>query len=88
MRARLKSRGARFFETYELMEMLLYTVVPRRNTHPTAKLLLKEFGTLDSLFKAKREELAKISGVGGACADFIYNVGAFLNFNDEKTAAH
>lgn len=84
MRARLKSRGARFFETYELMEMLLYTVIPRRNTHPTAKLLLKEFGTLDSLFKAKREELAKISGVGGACADFISNVGAFLNFNDEN----
>ncbi len=85
MREKLRSFGTRYFETYELLEMLLYSVVPRKNTHPTAKLLLKEFPTLDALFSAKCEALTKVSGVGAECAKFISDVGVFLNFEEHKS---
>ncbi len=86
MREKLLRFGTRYFETYELLEMLLYSVVPRKNTHPTAKLLLKEFSTLDALFSAKREALACVPGIGSECAKFISDVGAFLNSGEQKSA--
>ena len=85
MRTKLHSFGTRVFETYELLEMLLYNVIPRRNTHPTAKLLLREFPSLDSLFGEEREKLAKVLGVGEECAQFLYDVGAFLNHEEQNT---
>lgn len=77
MRAKLRSFGTEHFETYELIEMLLYNVITRKNTHPTAKLLLKEFKTLNSLFSAEREALSGVLGIGKSCAEFLSDVGAF-----------
>ncbi len=79
MRGKLTRYGTRFFETYELLEMLLYHVIPRKNTHPTAKLLLNRFSSLDGVFSAGCDELAKVDGVGQECAEFIHSVGAFIN---------
>ena len=87
MRAKLQSYGTRYFETYELLEMLLYSVFTRKNTHPTAKLLLKEFSSLENLFSADAESLTALSGVGDECAKFIMSVGSFLNFKDSSTNA-
>ena len=61
MRKRLVSPGVRYLETYELLEMLLYYAIPRKNTHPTAKLLLDRFSTLDSLFAASEDELSLVA---------------------------
>ena len=79
MREKLARSGARFFETYELLEMLLYHAIPRKNTHPTAKLLLNRFSSLDGVFSAGCDELIKTDGVGRGCAEFIHSVGAFIN---------
>ena len=82
MRAKLRNFGVRYFESYELLEMLLYFAIPRRNTHPTAKLLLKEFSTLEGVFSASADELSKISGVGNECAEFIKSVSSFINYSE------
>lgn len=79
MRKKLHSFGPRFFETYELLEMLLYSAIPRRNTNPTAKLLLENFSSLENIFSATPSELAKVPGIGTGCAEFIANVGYFIN---------
>lgn len=79
MRSRLRLSGSSHMQTYELLEMLLYHIIPRKNTHPISKLLLNEFGSLEGLFSAKREELLKVEGVGNAVADFILEVGDFIN---------
>ena len=86
MRKKLVSPGVRYLETYELLEMLLYYAIPRKNTHPTAKLLLDRFSTLDSLFAASEVELSLVSGVGGECSAFIRKVARFLNC-EESTAS-
>lgn len=75
MRAKLKAHGARVFDTYELLEMLLYYVVPYKDTNPIAKRLISAFGSVDGVFRASREELCLVEGVGESIADFILTAG-------------
>ena len=44
MRAKLLAHGQNIFDTYELLEMLLYHVIPYKDTNPVAKRLLYAFG--------------------------------------------
>ena len=78
MRAKLANYGARIFDTYELLEMLLYYVIPYRDTNPIAKRLLAEFGSLDGVLSAPVSELAKVDGIGEKCAEFISLAGRCL----------
>ena len=78
MRRKLETYGPRIFDTYELLEMLLYYVIPYRDTNPIAKRLLAQFGTLDGVLSAPVSELAKIDGIGERCAEFISLAGRSL----------
>lgn len=71
MRSKLLGHGQRIFDTYELLEMLLYTVVPYKDTNPISKRLLAHFDGLDGVFRAEKEELTEINGIGEKAADFI-----------------
>ena len=75
MRAKLEAYGPRIFDTYELLEMLLYYAIPYKDTNPIAKRLLAAFGSLDGVFTAPVEELAKVDGIGERCAQLISSVG-------------
>lgn len=59
------------FADHEVLELLLFYAVPRRDTNETAHRLLKEFGTLQGVFSAPMEELQKIEGVGESAAAFL-----------------
>ncbi len=69
-RQRLKQRfikgGRTALSDYELLELFLFSVVPRRDTKPLAKLLLKRFGTISEMIAAKEEDLLNVAGVGEA----------------------
>ena len=71
MRYKLLTHGQRIFDTYELLEMLLYQVVPYKDTNPISKRLLRAFGGLDGVFKADKEELIKVNGVGERTAEYL-----------------
>ncbi len=75
MRSKLKQHGPRIFDTYELLEMLLYYCIPYKDTNPIAKRLLAAFGSLDGVLSAPPEELALVDGIGIKCAEFINRVG-------------
>ncbi len=53
---------------YELLELLLYRAVLRRDTKPIAKALLARFGTLAEVLGATPTLLAEVKGVGPAVA--------------------
>ncbi len=74
MRAKLLAHGADIFDTYELLEMLLYYTVPCKDTNPVSKRLLYTFGDLDGVFSASTEDLVKVNGVGEKTARFIKTV--------------
>lgn len=75
MRDKLEAYGPRIFDTYELLEMLLYYAIPYRDTNPIAKRLLAAFGSLDGVFSASVTELAAVDGIGEKCARFILEAG-------------
>lgn len=71
-RSRLRARlldDAEGLADYELVEYLLALTIPRRDTKPLAKALLREFGSLAQLVSAEPESLRRVNGMGdGAIA--------------------
>ena len=74
-RQRLKNRfreeGLDHFEEHEVLELLLYYTIPRRDTNPIAHELLNRFGSLTQVLEARPEELAKVPGMGDSAATFL-----------------
>ncbi|GEL63990.1 JAB domain-containing protein [Kozakia baliensis] len=57
MRARILVNGAETLADYEVLEMLLFFGIPRRDTKPLAKGLIQHFGSLFEVFRAQGKEL-------------------------------
>lgn len=69
-RARLKERftvaGPNALAEYELLELLLFRSIPRRDTKPLAKELIKQFGSFAEVLSASPDRLKEIRGLGQA----------------------
>jgi DNA repair protein RadC len=77
LRARLLApRGGDALLEHELVEYLLALAMPRIDTKPMAKALIREFGTLGGLFAADAESLRRVDGIGDAGAAAIRIVAA------------
>ena len=77
MKDKLLVHGPRIFDTYELLEMLLYRVIPYKDTNPIAKKLLERFGSLAGVLAAPCEELCLVDGIGERAAEFISLLGKY-----------
>ena len=75
MRRKFILHTGRAFDDYELLEMLLYAVIPYKDTNPIAKKLLMAFGGLDGVLRATKEELSEIPGIGASAAELIIAAG-------------
>lgn len=64
-------RGPESFADHEVLELLLFYAIPRRDTNETAHRLLEKFGSLKNVFYAPMEELQKVEGVGENAAVLI-----------------
>jgi DNA repair protein RadC len=71
-RERLKKRflsdGAERWHDYELLELVLFGSLPRRDTKPLAKQLIARFGSFAEVVSAPVERLVEVEGVGRATA--------------------
>ena len=74
MRRKLFEYSRRVFDTYELLEMLLYYSVKLRDTNPISKALLQRFSSLNGVLHAQYDELLTVSGVGKKSAELIVGV--------------
>ncbi len=66
LRARFRAAGADALPDYELLELLLFRAIPRRDTKPLAKTLIQAFGSFAEVINAPDHRLKEISGVGDA----------------------
>ncbi len=66
MRARLLGGSGEALADYELLEMLLFLALPRRDTKPIAKALLAAFGSFAAAIAAPVAALRGIEGLGDA----------------------
>lgn len=64
LRERFYSAGADALSDYELLEMALFSALPRRDTKPLAKSLIKIFGSFAEVVHAPVARLREVDGVG------------------------
>lgn len=67
-RMRLKERflkeGLDSFEQHQVLELLLFFSIPRRDTNEIAHGLLNKYGSLSGVFEAEPKDLANTPGIG------------------------
>ena len=74
-RARKKEQFRKYgldaFADHEVLELLLFYAIPRRDTNPAAHRLIERYGSLAGVLSAPPEELARIEGVGENAATLL-----------------
>ncbi len=74
-RQRLKQRfleeGLDRFEPHQVLELLLFYCVPRRDTNPIAHALLDRFGSVGAVLEAPLAELKEVPGMGDGATGFF-----------------
>src|SRR5262249_51564360 len=66
LRERFREAGAEAVNDYELLELVLFRAIPRRDIKPLAKTLIATFGSFPEVISAPLARLAEIKGLGGA----------------------
>lgn len=75
------------FSDHELLELLLYPVIARKDTNALAHTLIRQFGGLDGVFSAPPEDLMSVDGVGKRVAAHIAATGRTFDRLREKESA-
>ncbi len=70
LRARFE-RNTMLFPDYELLELILGSVLLRKDTKPLAKTLLQHFGSLRGILNASEQSLLQVTGVGPGVVTFL-----------------
>ena len=66
LRERFYGAGPEALSDYELLEMALFPALPRRDTKPLAKALLKRFGSFAEVVHAPEARLREVDGIKDA----------------------
>ncbi len=60
---------------HELLEILLFPLLPRRDVNPLAHTLIRTFGDLAGVLNASYDELTSVKGVGKSTAAHLVAIG-------------
>lgn len=66
-------------QEHEILEVLLFPVIPRRNTNDIAHRLIEAFGNLNQVFHAETDKLKTVEGVGETTANFLWATGQCID---------
>ena len=71
LRNRLREAGPEALADYELLELVLFRAIPRRDVKPLAKALIARFGSFAEAIAAPAQRLAEVEGMtAGAAGEF------------------
>jgi DNA repair protein RadC len=76
VRERFLAAGADALADYELLELVLFGPIPRRDVKPLAKALIRRFDSFAGTIAAPTERLREITGVGEAVVAALKTVEA------------
>ncbi|MBP3389041.1 MAG: RadC family protein [Clostridia bacterium] len=99
LRARFEETGLAGFQPHEILEMLLFYAIPRRDTNELAHRLMDTFGSLHHVLEAPQPELVRVEGMTENAATLLrfssallseyyedkYAVGTILNTTEDLT---
>src|ERR1700688_3648479 len=66
LRERFLDAGSDAVADYELLELVLFRAIPRRDVKPLAKSLIAKFGSFAEAIAARPERLAEVEGMSTA----------------------
>lgn len=71
VRKKFLKYGIDFFEPHEIIELLLFWSIPRKDTNIIAHDLIKKFGSISAVFDASYKSLLEIDGIGENSATLL-----------------
>ncbi len=84
LRQRFAKNGASALQDYELLELILFRILPRRDTKPIAKAMIERFGNFPEAISAPSHLLEEIEGLGEtAIIDLKVILAATQRFSKE-----
>lgn len=91
LRDRFRDAGPDALSDYELLEMVLFRALPRRDVKPLAKTLIAKFGSFAEVVHAPELRLKEVSGLGDSAITEIKLIAATASrvargqINQQKT---
>lgn len=86
MKTRFLEEGLDSFSEVQVLELLLFYCISRKDTNPIAHALLDRFGTLSQVLDASAEDLQKVPGMGESSAvllKLVMETGRYYMVNRE-----
>ena len=80
LRSRFESQGLEKFKAHEVLELLLFNVIPRANTNEIAHDLINRFGSFSAVLDANIYKLMKVKGIGEQAAFFINSLAPLSRY--------
>lgn len=71
MKEQYLNSGMENLADHQLLELLLFYAIPRRDTNELAHRLIERFGSFQNVFRASSEELASVEGMGVGSAALL-----------------
>jgi DNA repair protein RadC len=85
LRARFLKGGADALPDYEMLELVLFLALPRRDAKPLAKALIEKFGSFADTIAADHKALKEVPGVGDTVIAALKTVeGAALRLSRQR----
>ena len=76
LKERFTSGGPEALPDYELLELVLFYAIPRRDTKPLAKKLIEKFETFADVINAPADRLKEVKGIGDSAVRHLQLVRA------------
>ena len=85
LRERMRRGGHMALHDYELLELILFRALPRRDVKPLARNLLDRFGNLSGVLSATDARLLEVTGIGQeVITEFRLIEAVALNFGQSR----
>ena len=75
LRRKVRETGLDALAPHEILEFLLYHIMPRQDVNALAHRLLERFGSVEGVLRAELAELVQVQGIGPRSAEYLLRVG-------------
>lgn len=84
MRKTFRDCSINGFHEHNVLEMLLFYSIPRKDTNEIAHRLIHTFGSFSAVFEAPYEALLQVNGIGVESATFIKFIHELIGFYESS----
>ena len=87
LRKRYMAEGLDHFTEVQVLELMLFYCIPRKDTNELAHRLLERFGSLSQVLDTRQEDLMQVEGIGENAALFLSLFPSVARYYDTNQAS-